>query len=149
MHAPRGQAPPETDVGSYRIYLSRQPDAGTEEFHFADATVEPRYQLTTLPGTLSEVQVLVRAVNTSDVEGPVSNVVRAAPLATAAELESFHEHLERVLTEAGFLHADHPRAMKLKLRRVFNRATLDRNEVDILRGVLAALDPTRPRRRSE
>lgn len=78
------QAPPEADVGSYRIYLSRQLDAGTEEFNFADATVEPRYHLTTLPGTLSEVQVLVRAVNTSDVEGPVSNVVRAAPLDTLA-----------------------------------------------------------------
>lgn len=72
--------PPETDVGSYRIYLSRQLSAGTEEFRFEAATVEPRYHLEMLPGTLTEVQVLVRAVNTSDVEGPVSNVVRGAAL---------------------------------------------------------------------
>ncbi|MBN1240845.1 MAG: RNA methyltransferase [Gammaproteobacteria bacterium] len=75
--------------------------------------------------------------------------IRAAPLATAAELESFHQHLERVLTDAGFLHPDHPRAMKLKLRRIFHRAALDQNEINILRGMLSALDPSKPRRRRE
>lgn len=69
-------------------------------------------------------------------------------LATSAELEGFHEHLERVLVAAEFLRDDHPRQLKLKLRRVFSRAALDRNEVDILRGVLTSLDPTRSRRRS-
>ena len=65
------------------------------------------------------------------------------PLATAAELEGFHEHLERVLTEAGFLRRDHPRQLKLKLRRIFHRASPDRNEINILRGVLTALDPAK------
>jgi tRNA (cytidine32/uridine32-2'-O)-methyltransferase len=64
-------------------------------------------------------------------------------LATAAELESFHEHLERVLTEAGFLRDEHPRQLKLKLRRIFHRASLDKNDIDILRGVLTALDPAK------
>ena len=32
--------------------------------------------------------------------GPASE----APLATASELEGLHEHLERLLTESGFLH---------------------------------------------
>jgi len=64
-------------------------------------------------------------------------------LATAAELESFHEHLERVLVESGFLREDHPRQLKLKLRRIFQRAALDRNEIDILRGVLTSLEPSR------
>ncbi len=73
-----------------------------------------------------------------------------ARLATAAELEHFHEHLERVLIEAGFIHESHPRQLKLKLRRIFQRARLDKNEIDILRGVLTSLDPARrpPRRRS-
>src|SRR5690606_19728987 len=71
-------------------------------------------------------------------------------LATSAELEHFHEHLERVLVEAGFIHESHPRQLKLKLRRIFQRAELDKNEIDILRGVLTSLDPSRqkPRRRS-
>jgi TrmH family RNA methyltransferase len=66
---------------------------------------------------------------------------REAPLATAAELEGFHEHLERVLWTAKFLHPDHPVQLRLKLRRLFTRAALDRNEINILRGMLAALDP--------
>ena len=68
----------------------------------------------------------------------------AAP-ATAAELESFHSHLEQVLQDAGFLHEEHQRQIKLKLRRIFHRATLDHNEVKILRGMLTALDPRKAR----
>ena len=66
---------------------------------------------------------------------------RDAPFATAGELESFHAHLEQVLTDAGFLHPEHQRQVKLKLRRIFHRATLDQNEINILRGMLSALDP--------
>ncbi|HEU4619562.1 MAG TPA: TrmH family RNA methyltransferase, partial [Gammaproteobacteria bacterium] len=82
-----------------------------------------------------------------------AGAVRAAPppppgppserLATGAELEGFHGHLERVLDAAGFLHGDHPRQLKLKLRRIFQRAELNQNEVNILRGVLTALDPAK------
>src|SRR5690606_15462074 len=62
-------------------------------------------------------------------------------LATAEELEGFHRHLEEVLTAAGFLKGDHPRQLRLKLRRIFHRAQPDENEINILRGVLTALDP--------
>jgi tRNA (cytidine32/uridine32-2'-O)-methyltransferase len=68
---------------------------------------------------------------------------RDAPLATASEVEGFQAHLERVLTEAKFLSPEHPTQLKLKLRRLFQRAELDRNEVNILRGVLAALEPSK------
>ena len=67
---------------------------------------------------------------------------REAPPATAEELEGFHVHLERVLAGAGFLRYDHQKQLKLKLRRLFHRARLDQNEVNILRGALAALDPS-------
>jgi tRNA C32,U32 (ribose-2'-O)-methylase TrmJ len=68
---------------------------------------------------------------------------REAPLASAADLEGFHLHLERVLADAGFLHADHQKQLKLKLRRLFHRARLDQNEINILRGALTALDPAK------
>jgi len=66
---------------------------------------------------------------------------RDAPLATAAELEGLQAHMESVLTRSGFLHPDHPRQLKLKLRRLFMRAELDQNEINILRGAFASLDP--------
>ncbi len=69
-------------------------------------------------------------------------------LATAAELEGLHEHLERLLTESEFLHPAHQKQVKLKLRRIFHKATLEENELNILRGALTSLDPkTRAARR--
>jgi len=65
---------------------------------------------------------------------------RDAPLATSGELDAFHEHLEAVMIQAGFLNPDHPRMLKRRLRRLFNRARLDRTEINILRGLLAAVE---------
>jgi TrmH family RNA methyltransferase len=95
------------------------------------------------------VQVLcyelrMAAPNRAPAEGPVSD----SRLATAAELEHLHEHLERLLTESEFLHPAHQKQVKLKLRRIFHKATLEYNELNILRGALTSLDPAkrRPRR---
>jgi TrmH family RNA methyltransferase len=68
---------------------------------------------------------------------------RRLPLADAAEIERCLVHLEELLTRAGFLRAGHQRQLRLKLRRILYRAELDGNEMSILRGVLAALEPER------
>ena len=79
-------------------------------------------------------------------EGPVSD----SRLATASELEGLHEHLERLLTESEFLHPAHQKQVKLKLRRIFLKAALECNELNILRGALTSLDPSkRHERRSD
>jgi tRNA (cytidine32/uridine32-2'-O)-methyltransferase len=92
------------------------------------------------------VQVLCYELRMAAPERPLpKGPISAAPLATAAELEGLHEHLERVLTESGFLHPVHQRQVKLKLRRVFHKATLDQNELNILRGMLTSLDPGKRR----
>jgi tRNA (cytidine32/uridine32-2'-O)-methyltransferase len=85
-------------------------------------------------------------MNAIDGPGPVSEK-REAPLATARELEGFHRHLEGLLERAGFFDPNHPRRLKLKLRRLFHRAQLDQNEINILRGALAALDHRKAARR--
>ncbi len=62
------------------------------------------------------------------------------PPATSGELEHFYTHLERVLTDVGFLDPSNPRYLMRRLRRLFVRARPDRNEINILRGFLAAID---------
>ena len=62
------------------------------------------------------------------------------PLATAAELEHFYEHLEATLRRTGFLDPENPRLLMRRLRRLFIRALPDQNEVNILRGILASMD---------
>ncbi|MGH8620657.1 MAG: RNA methyltransferase, partial [Burkholderiales bacterium] len=62
------------------------------------------------------------------------------------ELERFYEHLERALVEHGFLNPAHPKKLMPRLRRLFNRAQLEREEVNILRGVIKALASPKYRR---
>ena len=68
-----------------------------------------------------------------------------APPATGTELENFYVHLEQVLMRSGFLDPEKPRLLMRRLRRLFIKAELDQNEVNILRGMLAALDPEDPK----
>jgi tRNA (cytidine32/uridine32-2'-O)-methyltransferase len=64
-----------------------------------------------------------------------------APPASAEDMERFYQHLESVLRQSGFLNPDNPRHLMRRLRRLFNRSRLDEREVNILRGILSALEP--------
>jgi TrmH family RNA methyltransferase len=70
-----------------------------------------------------------------------------APPASSEELEHFYVHLEQVLAASGFLDPANPRHLMRRLRRLFARALPDRNEINILRGILAAVDPQKSARR--
>ncbi|MDR1850084.1 MAG: tRNA (cytosine(32)/uridine(32)-2'-O)-methyltransferase TrmJ, partial [Zoogloeaceae bacterium] len=59
--------------------------------------------------------------------------------ATQAEKEAFFEHLERVMYETGFIHPKRPGRLMPKLRRLFARANLEKDEINILRGFLTSL----------
>jgi TrmH family RNA methyltransferase len=71
---------------------------------------------------------------------------REVPLVKSEDLERFYTHLEQVLTASGFLDPDNPRFLMRRLRRLFARAEPDENEINILRGILASLQPAPGRR---
>ena len=77
-------------------------------------------------------EFFVSETRTKSVELPES------PPATASELENYYSHLETVMLETGFLNPDNPRNLVRRIRRLYNRAALDQNEVNILRGILTA-----------
>lgn len=85
-------------------------------------------------------ELLMAHLDVDEVGTPEPCEARDAPLATGGELDAFHEHLEAVMVRAGFLNPDHPRMLKRRLRRLFNRACLDRTEINILRGLLTAVE---------
>jgi TrmH family RNA methyltransferase len=58
---------------------------------------------------------------------------------SAGEMERFYDHLEATLVELGFLDPVNPRHLMRRLRRLYNRARPDENEINILRGILTAL----------
>ncbi len=89
------------------------------------------------------VQVLTYELRVASMldEGPVFDV-EASP-ATSEEMEHFYTHLENTLTDIEFLDPENPRLLMRRLRRLFVRARPDKNEVNILRGILTAVDSTR------
>lgn len=57
-----------------------------------------------------------------------------------ADLEHFFAHLEKLLLERGFIRKANPGQVMSKLRRLFTRARPERDELNILRGMLSALN---------
>jgi tRNA/rRNA methyltransferase len=55
--------------------------------------------------------------------------------ASQVAIEGLFEHLERALVVIGFLDPAHPKKLMPRLRRLFSRARLETEEVDLLRGV--------------
>lgn len=62
-----------------------------------------------------------------------------ANMATHDEVERFYEHLQTVLFETQFLDPAQPGRLMQRLRRLFARARLEKEEVNILRGILSAM----------
>ncbi len=61
-------------------------------------------------------------------------------LASAAEVEGFHEHLEAVLRLIDFHDSAAPRQSLTRLRRLFARVDMDETEVAMLRGILTHVE---------
>jgi len=59
--------------------------------------------------------------------------------ASMEEVEQFYAHLEQVMTGSGFLDPEKPRFLMHRLRRLYNRARLEKQELNILRGILTAV----------
>lgn len=69
----------------------------------------------------------------------------AIPPATADEMAQFYVQLEQVLRHLEFfMNADNPTPLMRRLKRMFNRAAPDREEYNILRGILTAVEAARP-----
>jgi TrmH family RNA methyltransferase len=74
-------------------------------------------------------------------EQPHSRTQLELPLAPAGDVEHFYKHLNEVLNEIDF--ADRTGHLMERLRRLFNRAQMDRNELNIMRGILSAVQGRR------
>jgi len=65
-------------------------------------------------------------------------------LASADEMALYYRHLEEVMVQTDFLDPQRPRFLMRRLRRLYNRARPDKNEINILRGILTAIQKHMP-----
>ena len=71
---------------------------------------------------------------------------RDTPLATPQQMEGFYAHLQQVMDESNFRDRTQGGTHLMgRIRRLFNRAELDGNELNILRGILTAVQGRRRR----
>lgn len=81
-------------------------------------------------------------------ENPVSITQVERPLADGGQMDLMYAHLARVMDYVGFEDRNGEGHLMTRIRRLFNRALPDQNEVNILRGFLTAIEGTRrPARR--
>jgi TrmH family RNA methyltransferase len=67
---------------------------------------------------------------------------------SAEEMEHYFEHLQRVLLETGFLDPANPRVLMRRLRQFYGRSMPDRNELNMLRGILSSFQRPKVRKRA-
>jgi len=60
--------------------------------------------------------------------------------ASSKEMEGMFQHMEAALTEIGFLKPPSCQKLMRRLRRLYNRASLDSTDINILRGVMSAAE---------
>ena len=94
------------------------------------------------------VQVLCYELRLAAHDGRPAEVSRtvpfASPAATNDDIERFYVHLEQIMVNTGFLDPNQPKRLMSKLRRLFGRVALERDEINILRGVLDAVEKNIP-----
>jgi tRNA/rRNA methyltransferase len=138
------------------IYADSQPVAfvfGTEMSGLTNAELDCCQLLAMIPANpeysslnlASAVQIMcyelrMDALNIDALEANIHAPSRASDLtpilATNEELERFYAHLEETLLHIGYLNPNAPKKLFERMRRLYSRARLEKEEVNLLRGVL-------------
>lgn len=118
---------------------------GNERFGLSNEQVEKCSVLLTIPTDAAYSSLnLAQAVQVLSYECRMaavgedrlpSGIGFQGDLAGSEQVEGMFLHLERALITIEFLDPDHPKKLMSRLRRLFSRAALETEEVNILRGI--------------
>ena len=127
---------------------------GNERFGLPNEVVEQCNVLINIPANpdysslnlAQAAQVLAYECRMAALDGrqSASEVGFHGHAASHEQIEGMYQHLERSLVEIGFLDAGNPRKLMPRLKRLFARARLETEEVNILRGIARQMVAPRP-----
>jgi tRNA/rRNA methyltransferase len=125
---------------------------GNETFGLTNEELARCQMLAMIPANPEYASLnLAAAVQVACYEVAVAAALHAPPRdavhdpATVAEIEALFEHWEAAMVASGFLDPAQPKRLMERMRRLFARAGLEREEVKFLRGMLAAFGKNRVR----
>ena len=95
----------------------------------------PQYPSLNLASAVQVMAYELRMALTGNPTRPTASGVTA----NFNELELLYTHLEQLMIASGFLDPQKPKLLMQRIRRLFARARLEKEEVQILRGILTAL----------
>jgi tRNA/rRNA methyltransferase len=95
----------------------------------------PQYPSLNLAGAVQVMAYELRMALSENATRPATSGVTA----NFNELELLYTHLEQLMIASGFLDPQKPKLLMQRIRRLFARARLEKEEVQILRGILTAL----------
>jgi len=132
---------------------------GTERFGLSNEQLLAAHALIRIPANpeyeslnvAMAAQLIAYEVRMALLEGASpAQPPREVALASPEEMERFYTHLAQVMHEADFRDRTQGGTHLMgRIRRMFNRAELDANEVNILRGILTAVQSRRRRAGNE
>ncbi len=93
------------------------------------------------------VQILTYEIYLAQQQDPTVKSDTQRDLATADMLQGFHEHLAQALDDIGFTDPRQSQKLLRRLRSLFQRARPDKDEINILRGILSAMQGRKSMRR--
>lgn len=99
------------------------------------ATIPANPEYTSL-NLAQAVQIMCYECRMAMTDGNIHYDEKPVILATQDELERFYDHLKEVLTLIGYLNPKAPKKLFERLRRLYARARLEKEEVNLLRGIL-------------
>ncbi|MDV6343516.1 RNA methyltransferase [Nitrosomonas sp. Is37] len=117
----------------------------TAEISMCQLTVHiptnPDYSSLNLAAAVQIMAYELRMVSTETT--PIPPQPPAYQLASFNEIELFYRHLEQAMIDSEFLDPRQPKRLMQRIRRMFARTQLEKEEVNILRGILNALEKHR------
>ena len=124
---------------------------GTENSGLTNEELDLCSILMTIPGNpkyfslnvASAIQVFAYQNFISSIDGKFDNT--AKEIAGFDDLNGFYKHLEQVLEHIDYFDSKKPKSLLMRrMRRLFGRSILEKEEVAILRGILSKINPYQP-----
>jgi tRNA/rRNA methyltransferase len=143
---------PAHQAASRMVELAAQGEVallfGTEMSGLSNAELDKCQLLATIPANpeftslnlASAVQILAYELRMAFIGATEAPAAKAMETASFEDVERFYEHLERTMIATGFLDPVYPGRLMQRLRRLFARARPEKEEVNILRGILTSVE---------
>jgi tRNA (cytidine32/uridine32-2'-O)-methyltransferase len=135
----------ESDQHRVALVLGREASGLTNEeldrcHHLVHIPANPEYCSLNIAAAAQVLAYEVHMAHLHQAGKAQLRVENDYPRVSSQELEGLYQHFEQALTAIDFYDPDNPRQLMRRLRRLFNRAELDRMELNILRGILTAAE---------